>query len=1069
MIVTQINIDLAGEDRAEYVVSRQKDEGRVIQVTLYDNGNMYLLDNKTTARVYIVKPDKTEVIHDCKISNNRVEIELDANILAMSGIATAEIFLTGENQKPITSAKFDLIVKGTLPGDKAESSEDYQSFKAALGKIDGFEKEVASKATKQEVAELREEDKKKATKEELEVERSRINNLAKLEEGATTGDAELVDIRVGEDGETYDTAGAAVRGQNKKIKENISEIRDAMKADVADMSCFTLGKVNENTGVVETSKIEMVSDYALITERITMRVPDGYLARACMYSEFDGTKRYIGLSGSGAWYDTLDITPGENTNYYYRFSIKKNNGGEITTNELVGKVETTVKELQGIGEIKIIRKELKDIRTAADGTVYETAGEAVREQVKANKVEIDANLEEEGKAADAKAVGDVVGSLKEDLTHLLVPLTPTILTGKIVKESGLEEREDWNTYKYELPTGCKKVSIKTNLYGNAVVLFSDSDENEVFNRKYYLSYFAGYEKPTDVSGVIDTGGCKFMYIPLYVPSNTQVKAAYNDTINKEKMDNTLEKLELLKHIDIKDYIQGYINKNGLISTNAELGRIDGIEVQKGNTVAHKCYSVEAVAVIYKCNSDGTYTPLICGNEKAGEYEYVYTANEDMVIGVSFYVNKYRDTLVYTEVCNALKIYENKDSERKIRPQDTTFFKENDNVNLLDVKDGLYVLAPITISVEDNAFKMTKNADLTAGIGVEIAKIELDAGTYTLNVFCEKEYSSLYQAPFFVGMYDGNSLFKYAWLYSVNGRSVTFTLESKKEFIVKIVAQYYENANDLLNTEGYAYCKIMLEKGDVAHNYLNPSDNYYLPSAKRIEEALNSSALTYSSLSMFEKIGVIGDSYASGQIYLTGSPVNYYNLSWGQVLARKNGIECINFSKGGLTSKTWLTDSKGLSLMKNSEPQSLYLIVLGINDNTEIVAGRYSFGTDADFDLSDFENAPDTFYGNMCKIIGYIKQKSPSAKIIVSTMANNNSEPSRAMNIAIEKCAELAEVPTIKQYDDMFFTSDYYKNGMVGGHPTAPVYSGMALAFERLINQCISENYDYFKDFTWSSN
>ena len=419
MIVTQINIDLAGEDRAEYVVSRQKDEGRVIQVTLYDNGNMYLLDNKTTARVYIVKPDKTEVIHDCKISNNRVEIELDANILAMSGIATAEIFLTGENQKPITSAKFDLIVKGTLPGDKAESSEDYQSFKAALGKIDGFEKEVASKATKQEVAELREEDKKKATKEELEVERSRINNLAKLEEGATTGDAELVDIRVGEDGETYDTAGAAVRGQNKKIKENISEIRDAMKADVADMSCFTLGKVNENTGVVETSKIEMVSDYALITERITMRVPDGYLARACMYSEFDGTKRYIGLSGSGAWYDTLDITPGENTNYYYRFSIKKNNGGEITTNELVGKVETTVKELQGIGEIKPIRKELKDIRTAADGTVYETAGEAVREQVKANKVEIDANLEEEGKAADAKAVGDVVGQLKEDTNKLI--------------------------------------------------------------------------------------------------------------------------------------------------------------------------------------------------------------------------------------------------------------------------------------------------------------------------------------------------------------------------------------------------------------------------------------------------------------------------------------------------------------------------------------------------------------------------------------------------------------------------------------------------------------------------
>lgn len=82
---------------------------------------------------------------------------------------------------------------------------------------------------------------------------------------------------------------------------------------------------------------------------------------------------------------------------------------------------------------------------------------------------------------------------------------------------------------------------------------------------------------------------------------------------------------------------------------------------------------------------------------------------------------------------------------------------------------------------------------------------------------------------------------------------------------------------------------------------------------------------------FEKFAVIGDSYASGEIYVADSSqskgytvADYYQKSWGQILARKYGATCINLSVGGLTTRTWLTNSHGLAKMLAEKPQELYL-------------------------------------------------------------------------------------------------------------------------------------------------
>lgn len=104
-------------------------------------------------------------------------------------------------------------------------------------KADETERNERTAAIEKEKSERTQADatEKSERKAEIDIERKRIDNLAKLPDGSTTGDAELKDIRVGADGTIYGNAGEAVRQQVGSLKEDVGAICEYNCVNILDL------------------------------------------------------------------------------------------------------------------------------------------------------------------------------------------------------------------------------------------------------------------------------------------------------------------------------------------------------------------------------------------------------------------------------------------------------------------------------------------------------------------------------------------------------------------------------------------------------------------------------------------------------------------------------------------------------------------------------------------------------------------------------------------------------------------------------------------------------------------
>lgn len=190
--------------------------------------------------------------------------------------------------------------------------------------------------------------------------------------------------------------------------------------------------------------------------------------------------------------------------------------------------------------------------------------------------------------------------------------------------------------------------------------------------------------------------------------------------------------------------------------------------------------------------------------------------------------------------------------------------------------------------------------------------------------------------------------------------------------------------------------------------------------------------------IFRKFGCIGDSLSSGAFEYKEDGTNkidfIYDFSWPQYLARICDNSAINFSTGGLTTRTWLESEYCTQMMSGGDNLcDCYIIALGVND-LKTDDRHVDVGTVSDIDLSDYAQNVDTYCGNLGGIIQRIKSVQPRAKIFVLTNpGRTQAERAAAVpyNTAIFAVCELftdcyvADLYSLGLFDPRYMLASHY--------------------------------------------
>lgn len=224
---------------------------------------------------------------------------------------------------------------------------------------------------------------------------------------------------------------------------------------------------------------------------------------------------------------------------------------------------------------------------------------------------------------------------------------------------------------------------------------------------------------------------------------------------------------------------------------------------------------------------------------------------------------------------------------------------------------------------------------------------------------------------------------------------------------------------------------------------------------------------YSNTAIFRTIAFVGDSLSSGEFQIINNEGeneyhDLYEYSWGQFLARKNGLKAYNFSRGGMSAKWYIdtyADEKGF--WDKEKACQAYVIALGVND---LFHSDIELGSIKDIDENDYHNNAKTYAGYYAQIISRYKEISPDAKFFLVGLPNDcrGAEKEEIAKNMLNLLNDFAEHFSNTYVLDLFnnaetFDREFDEKYTLNGHMNPMGYMHFAEIIDSYIDYIIRQN------------
>lgn len=130
----RISLDVQARGSSVVVNAKQGDTGRMLVISLTDGGLPYRLTSDCYAVFTADKPDGHKVFNECQIEGNTIVYPVKYQTVAAEGRVSCEVRVYGQDSMLLTSARFVMVVEGTVykDGDEIESDDDFSALTKLL-------------------------------------------------------------------------------------------------------------------------------------------------------------------------------------------------------------------------------------------------------------------------------------------------------------------------------------------------------------------------------------------------------------------------------------------------------------------------------------------------------------------------------------------------------------------------------------------------------------------------------------------------------------------------------------------------------------------------------------------------------------------------------------------------------------------------------------------------------------------------------------------------------------------------------------------------------------------------